>query len=149
MRLPCLLGAVLAILGAIVGIIPFFRDRANIVLGAILGYYLGPILAIHFFGSPAHDDMIDVLQRGGPGVILVIITTVLCGILGARLPVARISLPAIGALVAGFVGGYLFGFVFRVASSTKTVGISPFVIGCALLTGVAIWFIQKRYLKPT
>ncbi len=144
-----LLGAVLGILGAVIGPIPFFRRYAPIPFGALIGFYIGALAGVLLFGSSASDDLLELLQRGGPGLVCAIVGTVLGGWAGVRLLHREINLPAMALLVGGFLGGYFFGFILRVAPSTKMVGIAPFIIGSALVCGLLTWGLQKRAMQST
>lgn len=139
-----LLGAVLAILGAIIGILPFFRRRARYVFGAVIGYYVGSLISIVLFGDSVRDDLLEVLQRGGAGILLVVIASIIGAVIFGRTRPGAIALRGIGVLLGGFLGGYLFGVVLGLASLSSMIALAPFVLGSGIVIGIGLWLLQRR-----
>jgi len=68
-------------------------------------------------------------------------------VIGARVIKPHLSLPALGFLLGGFLGGFVF-LAIGVASSTSIVMLSPFVISSGVVIGVALWMLQRRSPQP-
>lgn len=138
-----LLGAVLAIFGAFLGVIPFFRRSARYVFGAVVGFYLGALVSILLFGNPLADDLLEVLQRGGAGLLLMWVISIAGSVSMRRSHAEKIALPAVGLLMGGFLGGYLFGIVLGLAPNNSLVALAPFVIGSGAVFYAGLWFLQR------
>jgi hypothetical protein len=138
-----LLGFVLALVGGALGITPFFRRRANIVLCALIGFYFGTLAGILLFGSP-EDDLFELLQKGGLPLIAAIVGTLTGAFIGTRLRSENLKLALFMALFGGFLGGYLFGVVLRLAPIQSFIGWSPSIIICGVVCAFAVTYFQRR-----
>jgi hypothetical protein len=140
-----LAGAVLAILGLLLGLIPFFRKRTRLALGGITGFYLGAMLAILLLGAPAKDDLMEVALDGRK--LLVALAGMLIGVALIYRFANRINSAIIAAfLFGGFFGGLLFT-VTGIAPRLSMVGTAPYFLGCGIVCASLVWWIQRR--KPT
>jgi len=140
-----LLGAILALLGVIIGVIPFFSQRVNIVFGVLVGFYLGMIIAILLWGKPETDDLLEFIKAGWNSIFTALVISIMGGYIASRLDFSHFYLPAFALLVGGFLGGAFF-VTFGLAPTTM-VGVSPFVIGSGLVSALTLWFLVKR-LSP-
>lgn len=138
-----LLSLVLSVVGLIVGVLPFFRRHARLVFGAIIGFYLSMILATLLFGSPAEDDLLEVLQRGGLSILVVLVGTIVGAGLASRLRDQDVGWAALAFLLGGFLGGYVFSVVLGFVPSSSMVYSAPFVIGSGLVAYVVVRLLTR------
>lgn len=138
-----LLGAIGGISGIFIGLIPFFRRQIGVALMSIVGFYLASLVAILLFGQPKTDDLLEVLQRGGASLRLVLAGTLVGSGMGWRLSPERFQLAAAGFIAGGFVGGAVFGVMLGLAPYQSMVGWSPSVILCSLLWGGLLLYAQS------
>lgn len=57
-----LLGFVFSIIGAGIGMTPHARRNNAVVFGALVGFYIGTLLAILLFGNIVADDLLEVVE---------------------------------------------------------------------------------------
>ncbi|MCZ7543089.1 MAG: hypothetical protein M5R40_05900 [Anaerolineae bacterium] len=87
-----LLGAVLAIAGLLLGILPAFRRRAALVLTSVAGYFAGMFVGLLLFSDVIHGGMIEALQNPASAV-LTLAGAVIGLIAGIRFELARFRVP--------------------------------------------------------
>ncbi|MBZ0296230.1 MAG: FUSC family protein [Anaerolineae bacterium] len=139
-----LLGIVLALIGLVLGLLPFFWRRVNTAFGVLIGYYLGMLIAILIWGNPQTDNLLEFTGRGEQ-IILALITAAVGGFLASRWMPDRSALPALALLLSGFLGGLIF-IMIGIAPANSLVGVSPFVIGSGLVAALIVWFLTKDRL---
>ncbi len=103
-----LLGFVLALVGAVVGIIPPFRRRQSMILGAILGFYLGWLLNFLLFGS-VEENGLDLLQNGFGGFLCTTLGIIIGTIAGWRYRSQELGHTLFAITFGGFLGGLALG----------------------------------------
>jgi hypothetical protein len=140
-----LLGFVLALLGMGIGLTPFFQRHIVVIQMALIGFYLGTLTGIVFFGNIAQDDLLETFHQ--QTVFVSIGGTILGGIIGRQLPVEKVYLPLFVFILAGFLGGYFLGVVFNLAPYPSLVGWSPFVIGSGLIFGGLLTLLKRQLQK--
>jgi hypothetical protein len=138
-----LLSLVLALIGALLGLLPRFRAHVPTAFGALIGLYLGMVLAIVIWGDPATDDLLEMLERGGASILLTLICAVLGGLAGSRLAIRNMSLLALALLLGGFLGGAVF-VMLDIAPSSSIVGVAPYVLGSGIVFAGVVWRLQHR-----
>jgi hypothetical protein len=138
-----LLGFVLALVGGVIGITPFFRRRANIVLCALIGFYFGTLAGILLFGS-IEDDLFELLQNGGSPLVAAIVGTLIGVFVGTRLRSESLKFALFMAMFGGFLGGYLFGVVLRLAPLQSYVGWSPSILICGAVCAFVAVYLQRQ-----
>ena len=135
-----LLGAVLAVAGLGVGLLPRFRRNKTVILGALLGFYLGTLLRVPLFGV---EDEFDLLENGIGSLICSLGGTLLGAWLGARYHSPALAYSLFAALWGGFVGGLLLGMAIDLGLEQSFTGMAPLVLACAVVLGGLAWFIQR------
>lgn len=132
-----LAAAVGAVAGLIVGITPLFWPNAGGFFGLALGLYLAWILRTWVFGDvPGGLGLIVVLGGGAAGWW--------AGAYKFRSSASRRAM--IGALYAGFFGGFIidivmFELLFKVVQTHSVLSQAPAVIVCGVLGG---WLAARR-----
>ncbi|MBZ0302241.1 MAG: hypothetical protein K8J31_21010 [Anaerolineae bacterium] len=138
-------GAALALIGMLIGIVPFFRRRVNTAFGMLVGFYLGMILTILLWGNPQTDDLLEFLQDDANRILAALAVAGIGGLLASRLMSNRTHLPALALLLGGFVGGAIF-VAAGAAPPSSMVGLAPFVIGSGLVCALVAWFLTNGKL---
>jgi hypothetical protein len=144
-----LLGAVLAILGLVLGLTPLFRRYTQLALGGITGFYMGAIVGIILFGNPTSDDLSEVAGDGGK--LLAALVGMGIGIAGIYRFGGRMNNAMLAAfLFGGFFGGLALAAV-GIAPRLSMVYTAPYFIFCGVLCAGLVVFLQRRRLprSPT
>lgn len=139
-----LLGAVLAVAGVFVGLVPFFRRRVHVTFGVLMGFYLGMIITTLIWGNAQTDDVLEFVMAGGYRMLGALLMAVLGGLLASRFATDKLMLPALALLLGGFVGGAIFNMLGVAPASL--VGVMPFVLACGLLCAVIVWRLTRPRL---
>jgi hypothetical protein len=140
-----LLGAVLAILGLLLGLTPLFRRYTRLALGGITGFYLGAMLGIILLGHPVADDLLEVAGSGSK--LLVALAGMVIGIVAIYRFGRQINSLLIAAfLFGGFFGALLLNMV-GIAPRLSMVYTAPYFIGCGVLCAGIVIFLQRQRLS--
>lgn len=140
-----LLGAVLAIVGLLLGLTPFFRRYTYLALGALTGFYLGALVGIVLLGAPTTDNLPEV--AGDATKLFVALVGTVVGIsLAYRLKMQLNSLLIAAFLFGGFFGGLLLTAV-GIAPRTAMSGLAPYFVGCGIVCAALVLWRQRQYQK--
>jgi hypothetical protein len=140
-----LLGAVLALIGVLIGLVPFFRGRLNTAFGILIGFYLGMVIVILIWGDPQTDDLLEFVRLGDYRILIALVIAGIGGFFASRFMPGTAHLPALAFLLGGFLGGALF-IALGVAPASSMVGVFPFVIGSGLICALAVRYLTNRRL---
>ncbi len=138
-----LAAGICAVLGLLLGLIPYFWRYANIFLTATLGLYLGWIARTLIFGD----------VPGGWGIVLMgagVIIGILLGVRLNRQMKETLTPVLLGVLYAGFFGGFLIDVVLLdiildVVQTHSILSQAPVVLICGVIGGVVMARRGKDY----
>jgi hypothetical protein len=139
-----LLGALLAVMGAVIGLLPLPRRYATVTLAAITGYYAGMLFDLVAFVQSNDRGLLAALQHP-TGVIVILCGTLLGAIIGWRI---RHSAGAKAALAGLALGGFLTPLiVLPNLSMTSEFGLASIVLIGGLVGGLLTYGLFRRLMR--
>lgn len=136
-----LLSALFAIIGLGVGLMARFRRNLTLVLGALLGFYVGTLLRVPLFGV---DDEFDLLENG-IGSLICSLGGIAIGVwLGARDRRPIIAYTLFAALWSGFLGGAVLIALFASDQAEDFAAIAPLVLAAGVVIGGITWALLRQ-----
>lgn len=129
-----LLGALLACVGMVVGVLGLLQRQVIPIFTTIIGFYTGMILGILLFKDPTEDGMIELLREGGPGLVVCLALTIGGAWIGTRLPnTSTWRFRLASGVTGGFFGGLLFAALLGENTDASPVALAPIIFGTAAL----------------
>ena len=143
-----LLSFVLALAGIGVGLLPVIRRHRSVILGTIVGFYLGLLFNFLVFGD-VQENGLDLFQNGIGGFLCVAFSVTTGAWLGWRYRSEALGYTLFAATFGGFLGGLGLGTVLGLGEGTSMLTWAVPVIFCSALLGGITWRLQTSNRKPT
>ncbi len=138
-----LLGLVLALVGLVAGLLPVVRRNRSVILGAIIGFYLGWLLNFLVFGDVDENGM-DLFQNGIGGFLCTVFGLMLGAWLGSRYRSQAAGYALFAAAFGGFTGGLGTGTALGMGEGTSMLEWAIPVILTGSVIGLSAWWLQTR-----
>lgn len=138
-----LLGLVLALVGLVAGLLPVVRRNRSVILGAIIGFYLGWLLNFLVFGDVNENGM-DLFQNGIGGFLCTTLGLIAGAWLGSHYRSQAAGYALFAATFGGFFGGLVIGTAFSMGEGTSMLEWAIPVILTGSVIGLSTWWWQTQ-----
>lgn len=143
-----LLSFVLALAGIGIGLLPVVRRNRSMILGAIIGFYLGLLFNFLVFGD-VQENGLDLFQNGIGGFLCVAFGVTAGVWLGWRHRSEALGYSLFAATFGGFLCGLGLGTALGLGKGTSMLTWAvPVIFSSGILGGIT-WQLQTGGQKPT